>query len=215
MKTLALIVRRPDLTRDEFRAHYEDTHAPLAIDTVLEGVTRYLRHHLDAVREGEVGFDVATSFWYRDVAAALAVQARLETPQGEAILRDETTFMDRAANTFFAVTERPVLGDATAGAHRCFLALARHGNDSARDEFLAYHERELLPALCDSAKPRFVLDNIAIAAGGGPPAFDVVTELRVEAEEIEGAASWLEAVQSRGGSGAVVRVTPHESELPR
>src|SRR5258706_11806269 len=123
MKTLALIVRRPDLTRDEFRDHYEDVHAPLAVRTLLEGTTRYVRNHLREELFGRPTFDVVSAFWYRDAAAAVGVMRRTETPAGDAIRRDELTFMDKPANTFFAVTERPVLGEERAEAALAAIAL--------------------------------------------------------------------------------------------
>src|SRR5262245_64437837 len=111
MKTLALIARRPDTSRDSFRDHYEDVHAPLAVRTLLEGTTRYVRNHLREELFGRPGFDVVTAFWYRDAAAAISVMKRTESPAGEPILRDELTFMDKPANTFFAVAEHAMRGD--------------------------------------------------------------------------------------------------------
>ena len=110
MKTLALIARRRDISRDEFRDHYEQVHAPLAVRTLLEGTTRYVRNHLREELHGRAAFDVVTAFWYRDTAAAIAVMRRTETPVGEPVREDELTFMDKPANTFFAVAEHAVLG---------------------------------------------------------------------------------------------------------
>jgi hypothetical protein len=95
MKTLALIARRRDIDRAEFRDHYEEIHAPLAVRTLLEGTTRYVRHHLREELFGRPAFDVVTGFWYRDAAAAIEIMRRTETPVGDAIRRDELTFMDK------------------------------------------------------------------------------------------------------------------------
>jgi len=103
MKTLALIVRRPDTSRDSFGEHYEQVHAPLAVRTLLEETTRYVRHHLRKELHGRPAFDVVSAFWYRDAAAAIGVQRRLSALGGEAILRDER----RGADTV------PTLGDAS------------------------------------------------------------------------------------------------------
>ena len=134
MKTLALIARRPDLSRAEFRDHYEDVHAPLAVRTLLEGTTRYVRHHLRDTLFGRPAFDVVTAFWYRDAAAAAEIMRRTETPAGEAIRQDELTFMDKPANTFFAVTERVVRGAEDRDAALAAIALVRRpaGADAAR-----------------------------------------------------------------------------------
>src|SRR2546427_6596213 len=152
LKTLALIARRRDLGRGEFRDHYEQVHAPLAVRTLLEGTTRYVRHHLREELYGRPGFDVVTAFWYRDAAAAAEIMRRTETPAGEAIRRDELTFMDKPANTFFAVTERVVLGAEDRAAALSAIALVRRpaGDDAAR--FVESYEPSQLPRLLDAAR---------------------------------------------------------------
>jgi len=105
IRTLALIVRKPGVTRAEFRDHYETIHAPLALPH-MQGLTHYLRNHVTETLGGaEPSFDVMTEFGYarpEDVEHILGV---LQSPEGEAIRRDELTFMDTARNTFFAVGE--------------------------------------------------------------------------------------------------------------
>ena len=44
IRTLSLIKRRPDITRDAFREHYETVHAPLALP-FMDGLERYVRYH--------------------------------------------------------------------------------------------------------------------------------------------------------------------------
>lgn len=109
IRTLALIVRRPDVTRRDFRDHYEDVHAPLALPH-MPGLEYYLRNHVAEELNGfEPGFDVMTEFGYasaEDVAHILGV---LQSPEGEPILRDELTFMDKPRNTFFAIGDPVVV----------------------------------------------------------------------------------------------------------
>ena len=45
IKTLACLVRRPDLSREAFREHYEDTHVPLALGVFCDW-QRYARNHV-------------------------------------------------------------------------------------------------------------------------------------------------------------------------
>jgi len=105
MRTLALIARHPDLDRESFRGHYEQTHVPLALP-LLEGLTRYVRNHVVSPLFGESPiFDVLTEFSYRDADAFEGVVARLSGPQGEAIAADELRFMDKPKNVFFGVDE--------------------------------------------------------------------------------------------------------------
>ena len=213
MKTLALIARRPDRTRAGFRAHYEGVHAPLAVATLLEGTTRYVRHHLREELFGRPTFDVVTAFWYRDVAAALAVQRRLEGPPGEAILRDELTFMDKPANTFFAVTEHPIAGAEDRDAPLRALALVRApaGDDAGR--FVAGYESEQIPRLLDATEaPAWCLENRALPMGEERPAFDAVTQLHAAADA--GLADWARALAATGARVVLATVSEHESALP-
>lgn len=105
IKTLAFIERRPDLSREAFREHYESVHAPLALP-LLEGLRRYVRYHVEEVLHGDVHFDVLTAFWYRDESATNRIFEKLAGEEGAAIVEDEGRFMNREANRFFAVSER-------------------------------------------------------------------------------------------------------------
>jgi hypothetical protein len=213
MKTLALIARRPDLSRAEFRDHYEEVHAPLAVRTLLEGTTRYVRHHLRDPLFGSPAFDVVTAFWYRDAAAAGEIMRRTETPAGEAIRRDELTFMDKPANTFFAVTERVVRGAEDCHAALAAIALVRRpaGDDAAR--FVESYEKEQVPRLLDATRaPAWCLENRALRFGAADPAFDAVTQLHAAADV--GLAQWAKELAATGASVVLVTVTEHESALP-
>lgn len=86
-KNVSAIVRRPDLTREQFRDHYEQSHAPLA--ERIFPFSRYVRNHV--LSPGKCGFDVLSEFWFADPAA---IAAALEGPHGAAVRRDELQFMD-------------------------------------------------------------------------------------------------------------------------
>jgi hypothetical protein len=214
MKTLALIARRHDLSRADFRDHYEEVHAPLAVRTLLEGTTRYVRHHLCDPLFGSPAFDVVTAFWYRDAAAAAQIMRRTETPTGEAIRQDELTFMDKPANTFFAVTERVVRGAEDRDAALAAIALVRRpaGDDAAR--FVESYDRDQLPRLLDATRsPAWCLQNRAIRFGPAEPAYDAVTQLHAAADT--GLAQWAKDLSATGAGVVVVTVTEHESALLR
>jgi uncharacterized protein (TIGR02118 family) len=213
MKTLALIARRPDTSRDSFREHYEDVHAPLAVRTILDGTTRYVRHHLREELHGHPAFDVVSAFWYRDAAAAIGVQRRLSTPEGEAILRDELTFMDKPANAFFPVTEHLVHGAEDRAAALRLVALVRRpaGDDAAR--FVAAYEAQHVPRLLGAARaPAWCLQNRALRAGPGDPAFDAVTQLHAAADA--GLAGWARQLAATGAMVVLATASEHESALP-
>jgi uncharacterized protein (TIGR02118 family) len=111
IRSLALIVRRPDLTRRNFRDHYEDVHAPLALP-YMRGLKHYLRNHVAEELNGiEPGFDVMTEFSYERAEDVAHIVNLLQSPEGEPILRDELTFMDKARNTFFAIGAPVLVAD--------------------------------------------------------------------------------------------------------
>jgi len=213
MKTLALIVRRPDLTRAEFRDHYEDVHAPLAVRTLLEGTTRYVRNHLREELFGEPAFDVVSAFWYRDAEAAVGVMRRTETPAGDAIRADELTFMNKPANTFFVVTEQLVQGDEQADAALAAIALVRRPAGADAAGFASAYEKTELPRLLDAVRaPTWCLQNRALRTGGGEPAFDVVTQVHGAARgALE---TWAKELAATGAGVVAVTVTEHPSALP-
>jgi uncharacterized protein (TIGR02118 family) len=101
---LALLVRRPDLSRAAFRDHYERVHAPLAAPH-LGGLRRYVRNHvLESYGEHEPEFDVISEFAYDDAESLVAVGEMLaNSAAGAALRRDELRFMDRSRNVHFPV----------------------------------------------------------------------------------------------------------------
>ncbi len=208
MKNLAFIVRRPDHTRDAFREHYEDIHAPLAMETVMEGTIRYVRHHIRDVLHGDADFDVITAFEYRDVASAVALGERLQTAQGERILADERTFMDRDRNTFFPVAEKPVMGaeDREAGLSVAVCVKASPASAGWLDNYEANQIPRLLDAVSGAA---WCVQNCAL---GPETAFDAVTQLH--ATEDAGLAEWAAAVEATGARVVVVSVSEHETDTP-
>lgn len=212
MKTVALIVRRPDHDRDTFRKHYEEIHAPLAMETVMEGTSRYVRHHVREEIHGEPGFDVVTSFSFPDAAASAALMKRLQGEAGKRIIEDERSFMDRDLNHFFGVTEHPVHGAADRSAGLSLVVLARAPEHSDRMDFVRDYERDDLPALLDTTRnPVWCLQNRSFAAGS-EPAFDVVSHVHADAAADLGA--WAAGLEARGAGVLVLGVSEHETVTP-
>ncbi len=211
MKTLALIVRKPGTTRDAFRAHYEGVHAPLGLG-VMSGLVRYVRHHVRDALHGEVAFDVATRFAYRDAAALEAVIARLATPAGAAVRADELTFMDKPRNRFFAVRDAAERGARDRAAPLQALALVKRADGQGAGDFAADFAARALPALRDATSGlRWCLHHEALATFGEPP-WDAVVQLH--AASAPALAAWCAARESEGARVAVARVTEHETPLP-
>lgn len=112
IKVIALLRRKPGLSREEFIAYYETRHAPLIL-SLLPGIAEYRRNFVS--REGAfesavaaIDFDSVTEMRFADRAAYdrfLEASARPEIAQ--AIADDEENVFDRAATRMFVVDETP------------------------------------------------------------------------------------------------------------
>lgn len=88
MKTITLIPRRPGTTRAEFKAYYENNHAPLGARYFP--FDKYVRNHLVSSVPEDVGFDVLMECWL-DRGKAMAIL----TGEIERIFdQDEARFMN-------------------------------------------------------------------------------------------------------------------------
>jgi EthD domain len=105
-KNIALLSRRAELTRAQFRDYYETRHAPLAIGYFP--FTRYVRNHL--LEADDIGFDTVSEFWSDDLAGLAAL---MQTEVGELMRADEQRFMDRAQIRSGAAEEHLLAGSAS------------------------------------------------------------------------------------------------------
>ena len=111
-KSIALLERKPELSREDFIAYYENNHVPL-IRSLLPGICGYRRNFIEPegafVSAGAAArdFDVITELWFADRAAYDAAMTRHAQPQvAAAIAADEENFLDRAKTRMFVVDER-------------------------------------------------------------------------------------------------------------
>jgi hypothetical protein len=88
MKSIALLPRRIDVTRPQFRDYYETRHAPLAIGYFA--FAKYVRNHL--LDQEDIGFDAISEFWSEDI---MKLASLMQTEIGEIFRADERRFMDR------------------------------------------------------------------------------------------------------------------------
>jgi hypothetical protein len=88
LKALALMPRRPDLTRAQFRRYYETQHTALALRYFR--FDRYVRNHL--LDAPDIGFDCVSEFWPRRMEATFAL---MQTKVGERMRGDERQFTDQ------------------------------------------------------------------------------------------------------------------------
>jgi len=108
-KSIALLRRRADLSREAFIDYYERQHAPLIL-SLLPGIVEYRRNF--ALFDGAYvnpgaapfDFDVITELRFADYDAAMAVATRPDV--AGRIAADEENFLDRSATRMFLVEER-------------------------------------------------------------------------------------------------------------
>lgn len=107
MKKLILFVKRkPGLTHQQFRAHYESIHAPLAKAKLSKWLIRYERNFLSPVPgQPEPPCDCITEFWYPNETALNDCIAWARSEEGQILARDEENFMDRSSMQTFVADE--------------------------------------------------------------------------------------------------------------
>lgn len=106
MKLILFVKRKEGLTHEQFRAHYESTHAPLAWSSLHPGLVGYTRNFLSPLPgQPEPPYDCVTEFWYEDRAALDASIAWARSEEGQILARDEENFMDRASMRTFIARE--------------------------------------------------------------------------------------------------------------
>lgn len=115
IKMIALLQRRPELSRAEFIRHWRETHGPLAQG--IPGLRRYIQSHLVAERSRPdipdlpVDVDGIAELWFDSIEAMEEVHrdARMQR-----LLADGALFIGGIRT--FLVEEIPIIeGDAKAG----------------------------------------------------------------------------------------------------
>ncbi len=214
VKIIALIKRRADLSRSEFRRHYEEIHAPLALQH-LEQMSGYVRNHVAGELIGRpAGFDCLSEFWYADQAAFQCLLAYLGSDAAEPIRRDELSFMSKAENVFFPVEEQLVIEDRSAvasGAVSKIVALAARSQGEPLASFLRRYGAALPAWLEGLRRPLQCTQNIVLHSAQVKLPWDAITMLwyhtqPAEIRLLQGALPDMERF-------LMVRVSEHKTPL--
>ena len=112
IKIVALIPRRSDLTTEEFRAYYEQRHAPLfarVIPTAVDqAITHYVQNHAVPLGTNATApeWDCVTEIGFDDLAG-VRLWSDWYLGDGGAVLRDdERNFMDVERRVVIVTEER-------------------------------------------------------------------------------------------------------------
>jgi uncharacterized protein (TIGR02118 family) len=89
IKVLFLVRKRPDLTAEQFRRYWVETHAPIA--STMPGLRRYtLNPALADPSQSPPTYDGVAELWFDSPAA---FEAALASPGGQATLADVPNFL--------------------------------------------------------------------------------------------------------------------------
>jgi uncharacterized protein (TIGR02118 family) len=123
-KILLPMKRKPGLSVAEFRAYYEDHHAPLAAKS-SGMLSRYVRRYLEPHPHpetgdlGELPYDVITELWFDDEATFRGTLAYLTSTLMPAdIVADEEHLFDRSSFRILTVVECETALDAVRAAQQ-------------------------------------------------------------------------------------------------
>jgi len=105
LKFMVVVYRRPDLTPEQFRQHFEQVHGPLAKN--LPGLKKYTQNYVcdDPEREAP-GWDAIVELYFDNRSA---MEAAWASPQGAASDADLPAFADMTRTTWSVVEEVTVL----------------------------------------------------------------------------------------------------------
>ena len=110
-KILLFMKRKPGMSVADFRAYYEQHHAPLALRHGA-AMTRYVRRFLDPQPHAESGtcaelpYDVITELWFDDEAKFRGTLAYITTHvMPDDVIADERNLFDRATMRIATVVE--------------------------------------------------------------------------------------------------------------
>lgn len=111
-KSIALLRKKPGLTREALIDYYETRHAPL-IHSLFDEILDYRRNYVDLAGAfimdgaGPIDFDVVTEICFADRAAYERFVAKAAEPAiARRIAEDEENVFDRSATRMFIVDER-------------------------------------------------------------------------------------------------------------
>lgn len=110
IKILALLKRRPGLTREEFAEYYEKRHAPLFARTIPpdvdSAITHYVQNHAVPLGATDAAYDCVTEIGFEDLAGMRRWSDWYHGPEGAVLREDEQRFMDTGRRLVVVAEER-------------------------------------------------------------------------------------------------------------
>jgi uncharacterized protein (TIGR02118 family) len=202
-KVVALIKRKPGLSRAEFMDYYERSHAPLARKCFPQ-IVHYRRNFIDlndaiiAPGASEPDFDSVTQIGYRDHEAYdEMLSTHFMEGVRETIEADERNFLDQSMTRMLKVEQHgaehhiedlhPSIGTRRGTGMFKAIALLTCKPGMPSHEFQHYYEhhhapliRSLFPWIVEYRRNYINVEGAIVFANAKLPDFDVITELWFE-----------------------------------
>ena len=187
LKVMTLFLKRPDLTRRQFRDYYEGHHVAMGLAAnKYFGFTKYVRNHVVAAIPSPPArpfpeFDCFSEYTFRDVDAAVEAQKFMLTAGGKALAEDELNFLDMSCHPSFGSNESLLAGTprgVDTGITRKWALVVARGEGIGAGAFLKSVEafaRDFARERPDTFV-RMVLDAPLDGPAGRPP-FDAILSL--------------------------------------
>src|SRR5215813_6808708 len=105
LKFIVVGCRRSELTRDQFRRYFRETHGPLA--TAIPGVRRYIQNFVEPDERRNPPWDVVVEFWFDDREA---MEMAWQSQEGRQATDDNSNCLDLERSGWSVVDEVVVLG---------------------------------------------------------------------------------------------------------
>jgi uncharacterized protein (TIGR02118 family) len=108
VKAIALLKRKPGLSPEQFRNHYEEVHAPLA-KRLFPFIRKYVRNYVTTAPFSSAGrepkFDCITEEWFDNMEAFQTMMDIYASETGRPIREDEKELFDMTRLQYLFVEE--------------------------------------------------------------------------------------------------------------
>ena len=98
VKALFIMVRKPDMSSEEFHAYWKDVHGPIAAK--VPGLKKYVQSH--ALPQPPGTYDGVAELHFE---SAEAMGAGIASPEGQATMGDIPNFLDPAKSGLIIVED--------------------------------------------------------------------------------------------------------------
>jgi hypothetical protein len=114
-KLIALVRRKPGISKEEFKAYYETHHSKLGEKHLPPYCIKYMRRYMEPIaspmKPGQApgpDYDCMVEFWFPDEAQYRAFEASVAAKAEDVklIVEDEEKFVDRMSTYRYTVEER-------------------------------------------------------------------------------------------------------------